>query len=371
MTIGVDIRVLANEKDGGVYEYASQLLSHMVALDSSILFKLFYSSFRVPAPSFEWMKKGNVSLHAHRISNSALFLASYFQQPKADLLIGGVDVFFSPHILSIALSPHCPRTVTFHDLSYERFPEFFSWRRRLWNKAMGPKSQAQKAKAIIAVSESTKRDLENIYRIPSSKISVIHSGVGGPEIDKKEIADLPAKYILALSTLEPRKNISGVIKAFEILKEDPALAEYHLVIVGPSGWLYESILDQITHSPQKNSIHCQGFASKEKSLYYQNASCLVYPSFFEGFGFPPLEAMAHGVPAIVGLNSSMPEVVGQGGMAVNPYSPKMIAQAVASILRDPAFHKVLKTKAEYQAQKFSWPQAAEKTLELLLKTSTE
>ena len=310
MVIGIDIRLLGNGTKSGIEEYTENLLAHLIPLDLNIKFKLFFSSFSGELPDYDWLKHPNVELYKYRYPNKLLFFASSFlNTPKLDELMGGVDVFFSPHFFITALSPACKRVVTFHDLSYIHFPEFFSWRKNIWhNFEMKPIWQSRFSDKIIAVSESTKNDLVKLYNVDPAKVQVIYSGISQ---DIKRPSDeslkefkiknnLPDEFILFLGKFEPRKNIKSVIGAFNILKRSSNFNNLKLVLVGSRGWLYKNIFDAIEKSDYKNSIIIKDqIDDAKRSYYYSLASVFVYPSFFEGFGFPPLEAMKCGTPVII------------------------------------------------------------------------
>ena len=379
MIIGIDIRMLARGTKSGVEEYIINLLSNMLRLDSNIKYKLFYNGYKKVELEYDFLKLSNVTLKEFKIPNRLFdFSSQYFNYPKIDNLLGGVDIFFSPHIFSAPVSKNCKVVTTFHDLSFENHKEFYSASKNYWHFSMNPKSQAQRSNKIIAVSESTKKDLIKIYKIEAEKIKIIYSGINQvfsikysvSSISKiKEKYNLPEKYILYLGTLEPRKNIIGLIKAFEILNAKYRIpnTKYHLVIAGSKGWLYEDIFKTVQNSPVKNDIIFTGFVeNKDKSALYDLADLFVYPSFYEGFGFPPLEAMTAGTPVITSNFSSLPEAVGNAAIMVNPYNLDELAKAIEMILTDEKLRDVLIKRGFEQTKKFSWQNCAEKTLELVL-----
>src|SRR3989344_9113087 len=352
MTIGIDIRVLAGDLQNGIAQYLLNILPKLIGLDSQIKFKLFFSSFKSKELDYDWLKEKNVELYRFKIPNNFLFSSSkIFNCPFLDEMIGGVDMFFSPHFFLAPLSGRCKSSVVFHDLSFLRYPEFFSWRKNIWHRfEMNPKKQAQEANKIIAVSQSTKDDLVNLLKIVPEKIEVIYSGVlmgkseiqllensraratterergsgepsranpgsrvaGISDLSIKQKYNLPENFFLYLGALEPRKNILGILKAFSFLKSSSQIPkDSALVIAGPLGWLYTDILKFCKSSPYRESIHLIGpIEETDKASLYSLAKVFVYPSFFEGFGFPPLEAMTAGVPVITSNISSLPEVVG-------------------------------------------------------------
>ncbi len=419
MNIGIDIRVLARGIRTGVEEYTINLLSRLLSLPArnttparqfydqggghsvanrkqEINYKLFYNAYRKVELNYPWLALDNVYLKSYKIPNRFFFIgARYLNGPKIDKLLGGVDVYFNPHFFVAPLSRGCRKVITFHDLSFEHHPEFFSKRKRLWQKLlMNTKKEAEKADKIIAVSNSTKGDLINLYGIDSDKIKVVYSGVAkrfkplsvilkepirateescgsfsgfftGVQNYKavKKKYNLPDKFILYFGTIEPRKNIVGIIKAFELLKKDKSLK---LVIAGAKGWLYSDIFKAAKNSKRSQDIFFTGFVDdKDKPFLYNLAELFVYPSFFEGFGFPPLEAMACGLPTIVSCNSSLPEVVGKAALMVDPANIDELAWAMEIALTDNELRKRLIEAGIKRAEKFSWQKCAEKTLAVL------
>lgn len=378
MNIGIDIRVLGAKPWGGIQEYTDNLLAHLLPLTPLVNYKLFHSSckpslFSQPKDfDFHWLNLPNVELINMQIPNRTLFLGSnILNQPKLDWLVGGCDVFFFPHFLLGSLSESCRRVTTFHDLSFVHFPEMFSIKRRLWHFEMQPQWQAKFSDRIIAVSESTKQDLVSTYDIDDGKINVIYQGYHSSfqplDEEAKEIFrwenSLPYKYILSLATLEPRKNLSGIVQAFEMLRKNH---DIHLVIAGSEGWLSDDLSKIISSSPESKYIRLIGNVDRiDRVNYYNCALALVYPSFFEGFGLPPLEAMACGTPVVVSHTSSLPEVVGDAGILVDPYNVSDIAKGIDAILSDDILSQKMRIMGLERTKQFSWPQIAERTLEVL------
>ncbi len=378
MIIGIDIRMLARGARTGVEEYTINLLSNMLCLDKNVKYKLFYNGYKKIELNYNWLKLLNVELMQFRMPNRILDISSRFlNYPKLDKLLKGVDVFFSPHIFLSSVSGKCKTVTTFHDLSFEKYPEFYSAGKNYWHFSMSPKKQAEKADRIIAVSRSTKDDLVELYGIEPSKIKVIYSGVDQVSSIKYQVAkesevrkkyNLPDKYVLYLGTLEPRKNIIGLIRAFERLNTKYQIPNTKLVIAGSKGWLYEDIFKVANSSSVKNDIIFTGFIDdRDKSILYSNAELFVYPSFYEGFGFPPLEAMMYGTPVITSNFSSLPEAVGDAAIMVNPYNLDELAEAMQMVLTDNNLRNILIQKGFERVKKFNWKKCAEETLEILKK----
>lgn len=375
--------MLARGTRTGIEAYTEKLLSNMLGLDTGIEFRLFYNGYKKVRLSYGFLDLPNVKLIESSIPNRILDISSKLSGiPEIDRLLGGIDIMFSPHIFLSSLSRKCKSVVTFHDLSFEKYPEFYSKSKSYWHFSMDPKNQAKRASRIITASQSTKNDLISLYGTDPKKIRVIYSGIEqemkNGKIKMENVGAirkkyrLPEKYILYLGTLEPRKNIVGLIKAYELFrtKNDIRHSTFDipkLVIAGSKGWLYKEIFDKIDRSPVKNDIILTGFVEeKDKEYIYRLADLFVYPSFYEGFGFPPLEAMSHGVPAITSNVSSLPEAVGDSAIMVDPYDLDELANAIENVLTDDKLRDILIKKGFERIKKFSWQRCARETLETLI-----
>ncbi len=404
MTIGIDIRVLARGTRTGIEEYVLNLLPRLLTLDPAdggagpnIKYKLFYNAIKKVKLDYSWLKLPNVKLCEHKIPNRALdFFSQIFKRPKIDKFLGGVDIFFSPHFLPVALSKTCKRVITFHDLSFEHHPQFFSLPRKLWHFLTFPKQQAKKADKILADSYSTKEDLIKIYKVNPEKTRVVYLGISedfkpikdNPQLEiVRKKYNLPENFILYFGTIEPRKNLISIIRAFDILKGKFSridsgtawgsidrsvqgegkniFADLNLVIAGARGWLDKEIFKAVENSRYKKDIIFPGLISdKDKPFLYNLAEVFVYPSFFEGFGFPPLEAMACGVPTIVSNTSSLPEIVGKGAMMIDPYNIDELSYAIKKVLEVRELREKLKQMGFEQVKKFNWDKTAKEVLDI-------
>ena len=413
MRIGIDVRAFSQEKKSGVEEYLENLLVALFNLDRKNEYILFYNSYKKGLPKvLELLERyPNVFLRRYRYPNKLLNLSLwYLKYPLLDKLLN-VKVFYSPNIMFSAISARCPHLLTIHDLSFDRHPEFFNFKRRVWHWLVNARSLARKAVKIITVSESTKDDLLELYRMKPEKVLRIYPGlakdlrqcagkglkVGDQEKvresvqenapqkpDQKDLIDqeqelknslnfheikgrydLPEKYILTLSTLEPRKNIDSVILAFQYLKKQHKI-DHKLVIAGGQGWLFERTQQLINNSKYREDIMLIGEVESEDRKYlYVGADLFVYPSFYEGFGFPPLEALAVGTTVVCSHISSLPEVVGNSALLVDPYNREEIAWAMERGLKDKKLKTMLKQSGFEQARRFEWQKSAKKFLEVI------
>lgn len=379
MKIGIDIRSLAAGKHTGVEEYVRGLLSELFRQSPEHQFVLFFNAWGGVEPDLSFAEGyPYVTIRRFRIPNKLLNLSLwYLRWPHLDRLVGGVDIFFMPNMNFGAVSHASRLVVTAHDLSFEWFPETFSLRQRLWHYAVDLRSLIRRADRVIAVSRSTADDLETRYRTPSAKVIIIPSGVGEEfkPLDRNSLSllevqkryHLPYRFILSLGTLEPRKNLISLLRAFEAfhLAAVGEIAKYELVIAGAPGWKCEAFLAAVRRSPVRHHVHLLGFvAPEDKPALYNLASVFVYPSFYEGFGFPPLEALRSGTPVIASHSASLPEVVGDAGILIDPYRPDEIREALVQLLSDKDLSDRLRERSLAQAARFSWQRSAQAVKEL-------
>lgn len=382
MKIAIDLRSLGEGRRSGVEEYVLNIVQNLLKIDNVNTYFLFKSGFRnQPVVSnFFYNSYNKVSEKKLKIPNRLFNLSlKLLREPLLDLVSGQPDIFFMPNINIGPVSDWCKKIITFHDLSYEIYPEHFSIKRRWWHKFIDPQRRAKEAYKIIAISDSTKNDLINLYDISPEKIKVIYSGVDEkfqPVLWSdvrlariKQKYHLPDFFILYFGAIEPRKNIIGLIKAFEQLKDrHNNKKNLKLVIAGIKGWLFDKIIKTAKDSRYAGDIIFTGFVEDQDKLYVYNlASVFVYPSFYEGFGFPPLEAMACGLPTITSHVSSLPEVVGNGAIMIDPYNTDEITQAMDLCLSSEDLKSELKERGLTQAKKFSWQKTVRETLEWITK----
>ncbi len=373
MKIGVDIRVLMDENYSGVSEYTHNLLEEILKQDNSNEYKLFYNSFQnIDQHLAKWNTK-NSQLVAARYPNKLFnyLLQKVFSYPKIDKLLGGVDLFWSPHFNFTKLSVGSKKIITIHDLSFLRYPHFFSFRKNFWHWSLGVKRIIREADLVVAVSENTKNDIVELVGISSHKVRVVYSG---NNIVKKELnqsaredflrsCGITKPFILYLGNIEPRKNISGIIKAYNQLRADGVQVE--LVLAGAQGWKNRKIIQDWKASPYQGDIKFLGYISREqKEMLYSSAVVFVYPSFYEGFGFPPLEAMTYGLPVVCSYTSSLPEVVGSAALSINPFKTTELAESIKMIIENKDVGGKLIARGYEQSQRFTWEETAQKYLEL-------
>ncbi|MFA6285129.1 MAG: glycosyltransferase family 1 protein [Parcubacteria group bacterium] len=367
MKIGFDARCLEEEKISGVGEYALELLKNLLETDKKNEYIVFSNSFKQKTNrNFEWIKKyPHAKLKRFSFPNRILnFCFWYLNWPKIDKLVGGADIFFAPNINFLSVSSECRLVATFHDLSFERYPHFFLFKTRLWHEYfVAPRKIARIAEKIIAVSESTKKDLETIYKTDPEKINAVHHGISrsfkvidrnDPKLlDIQRKYSLPYKFVLYLGNIEPRKNISSIVAAYKkTVSENPILEGCTLVLAGNISPLCREMVE-------KENLKTCGYIEREDRPYVYNlASLFVYPSFFEGFGLPVLEAMACGTPVIASNNSSIPEVAGEAAIFIDPNRPSELYEAIEALLTNEKLYAKIKERGLAQSQKLSWKKCA-------------
>ncbi len=283
---------------------------------------------------------------------------------------GHWDVFWTPGTFLLPI--HSNIVGTIFDLTTILFPQFHK-REVVDHQEKVFNYFKEYASLIIAISENTKMDIMKHLRIPEEKIRTIYCGVGGEFRKIEDAAVLKSRlrgfgidypYILYLGSLEPRKNVERLIEAFIQLKKGKQINE-KLVLSGIKGWSYQSIVDKVASSGIEKEIIFIGFVSNEVLPFlYNGASAFVYPSLYEGFGLPVLEAMACGVPVVTSNVSSLPEVAGDAAILINPSSVDEIADGIWRLLCDEELRNQCAQKGIERAKLFTWERCAVETLKV-------
>ncbi len=281
-----------------------------------------------------------------------------------------VDLLHQPCFSAPLLYPG-KVVVTCHDLISVFFPENLPLASRLFYSQWEPFSY-RKASKIIAISEHTKKDLMAFLKIPEEKIRVIRLAassdfrpVKSPKILKKvqKKYRTGADYILDVGTLEPRKNLPFLVRAYALAVREGV--DVKLVITGKKGWYFEGLFKLVDDLNLKDRVIFSGYvAEKDLPALYSGARAFVFPSLYEGFGLPPLEAMACGTPVISSSTSSMPEVIGKAGILISPKDERVWARNILKILHDKALGRTLSQMGLRQAKKFSWEETARQTIDV-------
>jgi len=283
---------------------------------------------------------------------------------------GRIDLFHSPDFVLPPVG-RTPAVLTVHDLSFLRVPHCFVPGFRDYLEA-AVSWGIRRADHILADSESTRCDLIDLMAVRPDRITVVYPGVearfarteDAGTLDRvRRLYRLPERFVLGLGTLQPRKNFEGLIQAFGLLLDGAhgrqELADLHLVISGGHGWLSEGLMDCAMRRGLSDRVHFPGYVRDEDlPALYSSASIFAFPSLYEGFGLPVLEAMACGTPVVAANNSSLPEVVGEAGLLVDAESAEQLAHALLNLLTDSDLTAELTSRGRAHAAQFTWERAA-------------
>ena len=366
MRIIIDAQPLL-EPLAGIGRYTRSLLKTLTEIDSENDYFLYYGASlrqaRANLPHFD-----NPNFHNKLIK----FPGKIFRLLTEKLPVFPVGSFLREYDVYHGLNYYVPNLsfpsiVNIYDLSCMLFPHCFT-RQRLRDIGYKMKVSVKRAGKIITGSQSTKADIVNFLNVGEEKIEVTWFGVEEifhPVDDEKLLFfrkkyGLPERFILFVGTIEPRKNILNLVRAFHKLDRDMSL-----VIAGRKGWLFEEIFKEVERlNLGERIIFLDHIAESDLPLLYNAASVFVYPSLYEGFGFPPLEAMACGVPVITSNKSSLPEIVGEAGILINPEDAGEIREAIITVLDDDSLKREMIRKGLGRAKRFSWKTCAKETLRL-------
>ncbi len=331
MKIAIDIRHLAAPNQAGVGHYTFELINEMVRLGSDDHFFLFASGTQKTLDHLPTFKAPNVTVVKKTIPNRLLFLLFLLKQRTFEsFLPEQPDLLLLPN--HNIVHTNLPYALTVHDISFAIFPSFFTLKDRLRYRLGKVKEQTQQAAHLFAVSESTKRDLVHRWGIDEERITVTPLGVQDVYHPKQLPSDrsylsrhgIKSDYLLTLCTREPRKNLEAVVEAYATCRDLP-----ELVIAGGRGWKSKALDRVIEASGVKDRIRVIGYVpGKHKPALYRHASALLFPSFYEGFGLPAVEAIASGTPVIASSAGSLPEVVSRNAILVDPFNVTDLVQAL-------------------------------------------
>ncbi len=362
MRIGIDAR-LVFYNNAGIGQYILRLTQALAQINHEDQFTIFKSrkdkTAVVTQANFKTERLWTPSHHP--LERLAL---------SVELLPFALDVLHSPDFIPPRYT-RCPTVITVHDLAFLKYPRFLT---RTSARYYGQVDlAARQANHIIAVSESTKRDTVQLLGVPEDKITIIYEAAHplfAPINDPTQLAQvrerhhLPENFVLFVGTIEPRKNLPTLLRAFRRLR-DHYKSDAVLAIAGNRGWLYEQVDQVVAELKLEEAVRFLGGVPNEELVYLYNAAKLfVLPSFYEGFGLPPLEAMACGTPVVVSNISSLPEVVGDAGILINPEDVEALTVAMWRVLSDDQLRNEMREKGLKRAATFSWKRAAQETLQV-------
>jgi glycosyltransferase involved in cell wall biosynthesis len=348
---------------GGIETYELGLIRALTQIDSQNSYQVYSCSERVFAKLFS--ESPNFSYKVvnpkSKILRFSIGLTRQLMKDQPDVLhVCSVPPFFTPSRY----------VMTVHDLASFVHPEYFPKATRM-RLNMLIKKGIKGCEKIISISQATRQDILKFFDINPEKITVIHLGLDPcykPVTERERINAvlekyrIPANYILYTGRIQARKNITGLVKAYHILRSSMAV-KLPLVLAGKGTWRYTEAAEEMERLGVKNDVIQLGHVAYSDLPYlYSGADVFVFASFYEGFGFPPLEAMACGTAVVTSNMTSIPEMVGEAAVLVDPYSPESIAEALRKVLSNEEFKKELIRKGLERVTKFSWEKTAEKTL---------
>ncbi len=360
MRVGIDAR-LVYYSQAGIGQYIIHLVNGLANVDQENEYVLLQSR-----------KDDTTILKEQNFKRVSLWTPSHHRLERYSLNVElvrlGLDVLHSPDFIP-PHRPSCRSVITVHDLAFLLYPHFLT---KESARYYGHIDQAVRwTDQIIAVSESTRNDTLQHLGVPDDKITVVYEAanpifqpvprdVARDQVRNRHGVDGP--YVLFVSTIEPRKNVPTLLRAMwqlmECYKED-----VRLVLAGGKGWLFEDTFAVVKELGLDGRIHFVGRVTSEDLLYLYNAAeMLAHPAFYEGFGLPPLEAMACGLPAVVSDVASLPEVVGDAGLLIDPHDVDELTVAMWRVLNDTQLREEMREKGLRQAARFSWERAARETM---------
>lgn len=361
VAIGIDYTP-AYEQGAGIGRSVRGLVSALAIIDADTDYRLFIAGTSQQAlPS---SLAANFSYYPSRISPK--WWARIWHRAQipycVEYMLGKIGLYHATDFVLPPIHKQTKSIITIHDLSYIRVPETASPSLKKYLDVVVPRSIAR-ATHVHAVSETTRQDIITLYNTPPEKVSVIFNAVESrfkPEdvskaiLAKYHIPDAP--YIISVGTVQPRKNYSRLVKSLAQLRQK---YDVHLVIAGGRGWLEDEFYATIIQTGMTDYVHVTGFvADEDLPALYSGALCMAYPSLYEGFGIPVLEAMACGTPVLTSTSSSLPEVAGDAAILVDPYDTDAIQDGLERLISDQDLQQILAEKGSLQAQKFTWEQSA-------------
>jgi len=363
--IALNAQLLSGQKSyraAGIHRHILGLIEHLPEADARFAYTVF-TGRNAPVP--KRLRTERTGLPTHQPFGRLLW-----EQGVQPTLARDFDLLHALAYVTPFFTQK-PTVVTVHDLSFLRSPERFRFANRTYLRLF-TKLSVQRATRIIAVSQHTKKDLIKVYGLPADKIDVVYSGLDShfKRAPTQDIADfraahgLPDNFILYLGTIEPRKNLSTLIRAYAKVHPEGI----KLVCAGGRGWMYQDVFQTVEELRLTRDVIFPGFIpDADLPLWYSAADVFVYPSAYEGFGLPVIEALACGAPTITTDSSSLPEAAGEAALLVPPDDSAALADSLAKLLDDPTLKSELVIKGYKQAERFNWRTAANDTAQVYAK----
>ncbi len=367
--IGINAHLLSGQRGyrrAGIHHYISQLLNNLPLDNDQFEITIFSNN----SDDLTNWPANKIAPSRWRTDNPLIRIAWEQIVWPSILSDHNIDLLHSMAFVTPVRSP-CPTIVTVYDLSFIYFPEQYPLLKRLYLTNLTRRS-CQKAKRIVTISEAGRQDVHHQFGIALDKIDVVPPGVDSSFVPLsesevkafREHQQLPKQFVLHVGTLQPRKNLLILIEAMAQIKRP----EITLVLAGGKGWYYKDIFARVQKLGLENQVRFTGYVSEtDLPLWYNAASMLIYPSFYEGFGMPALEAMACGTPVVVANNSSLPEVVGEAGRLFDPDDIQALAEHIVTVLDDQEIVATMRQKGMKQARLYNWSESGQKLNSIYMK----
>ncbi len=369
MHIAVNAHLLAHTRSfrrAGVSHYIEQLLHHLALIDTVNAYTI-YTTRGLDASCLGLPPR--FAVHASRLPTINPRIRIPWEQLVAPLLVRqhGINLFHGT-LNVVPLACPVPSVVTIHDLAFIRFPHTF----RSYNRTyldLATRVSARRASCILAVSEHTRREVIGLLGVPAERVIVTPNAARRHFRPPDPVAlarfrarqGLPEDFVLFVGTLEPRKNLTTLLEAYGQVARQSDLP---LLVGGGKGWLFAPVFERLDALGLRDRVKFIGYIDEEElPLWYAAATLFVFPSLYEGFGMPPLEAMACGTPVITSNSASLPEVVGDAGIMVSPTDADALAEAILALLHNPDLRSDLRERGLRRASLFSWHTMARRTYE--------
>lgn len=357
----------AGYRQAGVSSYIENLLAYLPSAGAP---DDRWTVYAPPGVGREIAGDRHVALRIGRLPTTKPAVRIWWEQAVAPamLLRDRPDVLLCP-LNVIPLAAACPTVITIHDLAFLRF-RLHRPAKRLYLATL-TRMSARRARHIIAVSQFTRREVLELLRVPPERVTAIPNGRDeryrpqtDDDIERFRVArGLPPRFLLSVATLEPRKNITSLIEAYSRVRQR---LDMPLLVAGGKGWLYDKIFLRVRRLGLEEHVRFLGFVPRDDlPLLYAAATASVYPSLYEGFGFPPLEALATGTPTLVSDAGALREVVGNAALVAPAKDIQALATQLVRVTGDNGLRAELRARGLERARQFSWEQAASQTIEVL------
>ncbi len=363
-SVAIHVDQLFFQAPGGIGTYVRNLVPALARQDASLDVKLFHSRFAAAVSPEVWMR----DFWVEELPSSIRTLYPRWDlaaRPPLPASLRGCDLVHATNPAAVPpAGPNQKLVIAVHDLAFEYFPSMFPRRWRTLFR-LGLRAAVRRADAIVTPSRNTAEDLLTKTKVAPEKLHVVplaaslNVGSDDPD-DALTRLKIPRPYVLFVGTLEPRKNLVRLVRAYRRVAATGL--PHALVLAGPMGWHHDALLREIALAGPGDIVLTGALTPEQLDAVYRAADVFAYPSVYEGFGLPVVEAMARGIPTVASNTSSIPEVSGDAALGVNPRSVREIAQAIESVLTDTSLAEQLARRGLSRADRFSWDETARLTL---------